>query len=145
MHFIRTKVFMSLIGAALLAAGVTTVAVAAEHQPKAGSCYSSCPTQTTLSESTHEVMFDHEQREVFTVTVEPRVGGIGKTPRGTVDIVWRHEVLCRIRLSHGTGSCRLRRGELRPERRPDLIQADYLGNGIFSPSKSREQYLRVEF
>ncbi|MGP8001727.1 MAG: hypothetical protein ACLPKI_31045 [Streptosporangiaceae bacterium] len=144
MHFIRTKVFLSLIGAALLAAGVTTVAVAAEHQTSPGSCYSTCPTQTTLSLSTHEVIYGEERRAVFTVTVDPQSGDIGKAPVGTVEIVWRKEVLCTIRLSGGTGSCELQQNELDPGRLPDLVQADYEGNAIFSPSKSPKQYLEIK-
>src|SRR6266852_9309665 len=81
MNFIRTKLFFSLIGATALAAGVTTVAVAAEHQAKAPSCYGGCPTETTLSVSRHLLIDGREEREVFSVTVSPEGSGIGKFPK----------------------------------------------------------------
>jgi hypothetical protein len=143
MNFIRTKLFFSLIGAACLAAGVTTVAVAAEHQPKAPSCYGGCPTETTLALSTHLVIYGHEGRVVFFAAVSPRSGAIGRNPKGTVNIVTGGRILCTIKLARGTGSCELSRAELRPKRLPYLIRADYLGNGTFHASKSREQFLRV--
>lgn len=141
-NFIRTKLFFSLIGASLLAAGVTTVAVAAEHQSKAPSCYGGCPTETTLRLSTHLVIDGREGREVFTVTVSPE-GSVGKFPKGTVDVVAGKRVLCTIKLFRGTGSCSLSSTELPPRRKPYLISADYLGKGTFHSSKSRKEFLLV--
>ena len=73
MRFIRTRLFLSLIVGALLAAGVTSAAVAAQHQAQRRQCYSVCATRTSMVLSTHLVAYGHENRVRFSVAVRPGI------------------------------------------------------------------------
>jgi hypothetical protein len=143
MHFLRTKLSFALIGAALLAAGVTSAAVAAGHQPDPPVCYSVCPSATGLSVSLRTVRYGREYRAVFQASVRPRVGGVRGLPRGVVNVRFGRTALCAITLDNGQGSCSLSSRALRPRLRPYLINAAYNGNRVFSGSRSGRHYLKV--
>ena len=142
MRIVRTKLFFSLIAGALLAAGVTSVAMAAQPQARGRACYSTCSTRTSLSVRPNIVHYGRENRARFSVAVRPSISGIGFA-RGTVAMKAGSITLCTIRLSRGTGSCSPGRRALRPQRRPYLIQAFYGGSKVFSHSKSQKQILWV--
>jgi len=143
MKFIRIKLLVALLGAGIMAAGVTSIALAASHHARARGCYGVCGTRTSLSLSRHRVLFGEEQVEVFRVRVRPVVMGGAGTPTGIVKVQEMGRTLCTIRLVHGTGSCALRRRELRPSRRPYRVDAVYLRHGIFGRSVSGDQFLEV--
>jgi hypothetical protein len=142
MRFIRTRLFLSLIVGALLAGGVTSAAMAAQHQAHRRQCYSVCPTRTSLVLSTHVVVYGHENRVRFFVAVRSGILGI-RSVRGTVAVRTRGVTLCTVRIFRGTGSCSPGRRALRPQRRPYRIQAFYGGSSTFGPSRSNVQPLRV--
>jgi len=143
MKFIRTKLLVALLGAGIMAAGVTSIALAAQHQNRARGCYGVCGTRTSLSLSRHLVFYGEEQFEVFHVRVSPVVMGAAGVPKGTVKVQEMGRTLCTIKLVRGVGSCALNRRELRPKRRPYHIDAVYLGHGTFGRSVSPEQLLVV--
>ena len=142
MRFIRTRLFLSLIVGALLAAGVTSAAVAAQHQAQRRQCYSVCPSRTSMVLSTHVVFYGHENRVRFFVAVRPQILGIGFA-RGTVAVRTRGMTLCTVRLFRGAGSCSPRRRALDPQRRPYFIQAFYGGSHTFGRSRSNIHPLKV--
>ena len=142
MRFIRTRLFLSVIVGALLAAGVTSAAVAAQHQAQRRQCYSVCPTRTSLVLSTHVVVYGHENRVRFFVAVRPGFLGIGSV-RGAVAVRTRGITLCTVRLFRGTGSCSPGRRALQPQRRPYFIQAFYGGSRTFGRSSSNIHPLKV--
>ena len=142
MRFIRTRLVLSLIAGALLAAGVTSAAVAAQHQAQRRQCYSVCSTRTSLALSTHVVVYGHENRVRFFVAVRPGIHSLGSV-RGTVAVRTRGMTLCTVRLFRGTGSCSPGRRALQPQRRPYFIQAFYGGSRTFGQSRSNVRPLRV--
>jgi hypothetical protein len=137
------KVGAVLAAAALLTAGVTSVAVAALPQAKPRPCYSFCPSATSLLLSTQQVYFGREGDEIFRVAVRPVIAGLPETPTGTVEIKSRNNILCRIRLNHEVARCSLSSRALAPENRLYPIEAFYSGNASFSPSKSPVRWLKV--
>jgi hypothetical protein len=142
-HFMHTKLSFALIAAALLVAGVTSAAIAAEHQPGQPACYGACPTLTRFSLSSPVVVYGSEGSEVFRVTVRPGIADIAEFPRGTVTVRSRRHTLCRIRLAGGTGKCSTSPHALSPRRSPYWIHAYYNGNAKFSTSRSRPKRLKV--
>jgi hypothetical protein len=142
-HLMRTKLSFAIIAAALLAAGLTSAAIAAEHQPSQPACYGACPTLTQFSLSSHIVVYGREGSEVFRVTVRPRVADIPAFPRGTVAVQFRHLTLCMIRLVRGHGKCSPSSRALSPQRRPYWIEAYYNGDAKFSASGSHPRFLKV--
>jgi hypothetical protein len=142
MRFIRTRLFLSLIVGALLAAGVTSAAVAAQHQPQRRQCYSVCSTRTALALSTHVVVYGHENRARFFVAVRPGIMGIGVV-RGTVVVRTAGVTLCTVRLVRGAGRCSPGRRSLQPRRRAYSVQAFYEGGRTFGRSRSNTRSLKV--
>ena len=142
MRFIRTRLFLSLIVGALLAAGVTSAAVAAQHQAQRRQCYSVCPTRTSMLLSTHVVVYGHENRVRFFVAVRPGIMGIGAV-RGTVAVRTGGMTLCTVRLVRGAGRCSPGRRALQPRRRPYFIQAFYGGSQHLRSLRSNTHPLKV--
>lgn len=141
-RFIRTRLFLSLIVGALLAAGVTSAAVAAQHQAQRRQCYSVCSTRTSMLLSTHVVVYGHENRVRFFVAVRPGILGIGAV-RGSVIVRTAGVTLCRARLVRGAGRCSPRRRALQPRRRAYNVQGFYEGSRIFGRSRSNAHPLKV--
>jgi hypothetical protein len=142
-HLMRTKLSFLLIAAALLAAGLTSAAMAAEHQPSQPSCYGACPTLTRFSLSLPIVVYGHEQSEVFRVTVRPESSDVPGFPRGTVAVRSGQLTLCVIRLVHAQGSCSPSSRALPPQAHPYSVLSFYSGNARFSASTSRSWFLQV--
>ncbi len=143
MRFIRTRLFLSLIVGALLAAGVTSAAVAAQHQAQRRQCYSVCATRTFMVLSTHLVAYGHENRVRFSVAVRPGISGIGGVVRGVVTVRTAGVTLCTARLVRGAGRCSPGRRALQPRRRAYLVQGFYQGGKIFGRSRSNPHRLKV--
>lgn len=142
MRFMRTRLFLSLIVGALLAAGVTSAAVAAQHQAQRRQCYSVCSTRTSMALSTHVVVYGHENRVRFFVAVRPGILGIGAV-RGRVIVRTAGVTLCTVRLVRGAGRCSPGRRALQPRRRPYNVQAFYEGSKTFGRSRSNPRSLKV--
>lgn len=135
---LMAAVFSSTVGVVALG---QTVASAHDHDK---SCYSTCPTSTSLTASSHEVTYGSEQLEVFTVTVTPRTPGVPGVPSGTVTIKWGWTTLCTITLSGGTGSCALSPTQLKATHRPYLAFAFYGGDSSFYRSWSHLVNFKVD-
>jgi hypothetical protein len=142
-HLMRTKLSFLLIAAALLAAGLTSAAMAAEHQPSQPSCYGACPTLTRFTLSLPIVVYGREQSEVFRVAVRPEASDVPGFPRGTVAVKSGPLTLCVIRLVRAQGSCSPSSRALPPQAHLYSVQAFYGGNARFSASTSRPWLLRV--
>jgi hypothetical protein len=142
-RLMRTKLSFLLIAATLLAAGLTSAAMAAEHQPGQPACYGACPTLTRFSLSSRVVVYGREPFEVFRVTVRPGVADVPEFPRGTVAVKFGPLTLCMIRLARAQGFCSPSSHALPPRGRPYQIYASYSGNAKFSASTSRPQFLKV--
>jgi hypothetical protein len=142
-HLMRTKLSFLLIAAALLAAGLTSAAMAAEHQPSQPACYGACPTLTRFSLSSRIVVYGRERFEVFRVTVRPRTADVPESPRGIVRVKFQKLTLCTIRLVRGQGSCSPSSRALPPRQDRYWIDASYRGNARFSASTSRPGFLTV--
>jgi len=108
--------------------------VSASASPK--SCYSTCPTTTTLSASSNSLTFGSENTEVFSVTVAPRTSGVPGVPTGTVVVKAGWTTLCTITLSAGAGSCSPGASALPGAHHPYLVIARYGGDSSFSRSWS---------
>jgi hypothetical protein len=142
-HLMRTRLSFLLIAAVLLAAGLTSAAVAAEHQPSQPACYGVCPTLTRFSLSPRIVVYGRERFVVFRVTVRPRADDVPGFPRGIVRVRFRKRTLCTIRLVRARGRCSPSSRALPPRRRRYWIYASYRGNARFSASTSRPRFLKV--
>ncbi len=143
MRLIRTKLSFLIICAAILAAGLTSVAMAADQQPAQPGCYGTCPTLSRFWLSTRNVVYGHEQLEVFRVTVRPEVADVPEIPGGTVVVKLGHVTLCTIRLVRAQGRCSPSSRALAPRAHRYRVYASYNGNAKFSASTSGLQYLRV--
>ena len=141
---LRSRLGIVAFGAAVLAGGATSVALAAPSHPSpAPPCYGSCPSATSMSLSHHTAVFGNEQRETFRVNVKSDVTGVRQMPPGTVVIEYQRLALCRIRLYRGRGSCSLSSRELSARPQAYLVTASYRGNPAFSGSTSRTQALTI--
>jgi hypothetical protein len=140
----RTKLSFLLIGAAVLVAGLTSVAMATEHQPSQSPCYGACPTLTQFSLSSRTLVYGRDQSEVFGVTVRPGVADVPEFPSGTVAVKEAGQsTLCTITLVGAQGSCSASLSALPPQGTPYWIQASYSGDAKFSASTSAPQSLNV--
>ena len=145
-HLLRAKLPVLLIGAALLAAGVTSVAMATEHQPSRPACYGRCPTLTQFSLSSRTVIYGREESEVFRATVRAGVSDDPGFLPGTVTVrqALGRLTLCTIKLVRGQGSCSPSSRALPPRGNPYWIHAVYNGDGSLSSSTSQPpQSLKV--
>src|ERR1022692_4757468 len=105
MRIMQPRIGFALVGAALLATGVTSMAMAAPNQAAQPTCYSTCPTNVDLKETFHVLHVGAEEIEDFSVRVGPDVIGATSAPTGTVTIKTGSTVLCTIILVKGRGSC----------------------------------------
>jgi hypothetical protein len=135
---IATTVSSPLVGWAAGPAG------ASDHNDHGRSCYSTCPSRTSLSVSPNEVTFGSEGSAVFTATVSPREGGVPGTPTGTVVVKTGWSAVCTITLSGGTGSCSPGASALQGSHRPYLFYGAYSGDGSFYRSYSNIVALKVD-
>lgn len=143
MRLMRNRLSFLIICAALLAAGLTSVAMAADKQPGQPACYGTCPTLTHFSLSSRIVVYGRERLEVFRVTVRPEVADVPEIPGGTVVVKFGHLTLCAISLVRAQGSCSPSSRALPPRAHRYRIYASYDGNAKFSASTSGLQFLKV--
>jgi hypothetical protein len=105
MRIMRPRVGFLLGCAALLAIGVSSMAVAAQNSTLQPVCYSICGTSTWLTMGRNIVAVGSEQFQIFHVTVKSAALGLGQAPTGTVAVRSGSTTLCTIVLSAGRGSC----------------------------------------
>ena len=85
MRIMQPRTGFALVGAALLATGVTSMAFGAQNQADQPVCYSTCPPKIDLKVTYRTLDLGDEQDEVFDVTVRgAQIGAV--TPTGTVSI-----------------------------------------------------------
>lgn len=138
------RIGFALVGSALLAAGVTSMAIAAQnHETAAPRCYSTCPSKTGLAVSAHTITFGSENTEVFTVKVRSKIRHVPGTPTGTVTVMYRSTTLCTMVLVNGTGTCSPSATALAPRRKRYPIRAFYSGDASFTGSHARRQPVTV--
>ena len=108
MRIMQPRTGFALVGAALLATGVTSMAFGAQNQADQPVCYSTCPPKIDLKETFRILHPGAENIEDFSVRVGPDVIGTtnADAPTGTVTIKAGSTVLCTITLFRGKGSCR---------------------------------------
>jgi hypothetical protein len=145
-HLMRTKLSFLLIAAALLVAGLTSVAMATGRQPSTPVCYGTCPTLTQFTLSARTLLYRHERVEVFHVTVRRVDTDVPELPTGTVAV--RQAVgtltLCTITLVRAQGSCSPAPRLLPSRSYPYWLHATYTGDAKFGVSTSwPPQALRI--
>jgi hypothetical protein len=138
----QPRIGFALVGAALLATGVTSMAMAAPNQAAQPTCYSTCPPKIDLKESFHLLSPGSEQIEHFSVRVGPDVIGASNAPTGTVTIKAGSTVLCTIILVRGAGSCSPSPDAL-PTDGSYVVQAYYSGDATYSPATSHPVSLQI--
>ena len=141
MRIMQPRIGFALVGAALLATGATSMAVAAQTQAQQPACYSTCPPEVELGESFHVLHVGAEEIERFFVRVEPGVVGAEATPTGSVTIKAGSTVLCTIILVHGRGSCSPSASALPAGH--DEVVAYYSGDSTYSPAQSHPRQLQI--
>ena len=141
MRIMQPRIGFALVGAALLATGVTSMAVAAQNQAAQPTCYSTCPPNVDLKQTFHVLHVGAEEIEDFSVSVRPDVIGATITPTGTVTIKAGSTVLCTITLVNGRGSCSPPANALPAGHY--VVVAYYSGDGTYSPAQSRPRQLEV--
>jgi hypothetical protein len=141
MRIMQPRIGFALVGAALLATGVTSMATAASNQAAQPTCYSTCPPNVDLKEGFHVLHVGAEEIENFAVRVGPDVIGATSTPTGTVTIKAGSTVLCTIILVKGHGSCSPSANAL-PAGRYEVV-AYYSGDSTYSPAQSLPRELEV--
>src|SRR5690348_11547887 len=144
MRIMQPRTGFALVAGALLVAGVTSIATAAQNQAPQTVCYSACPANVDLEESFHVLRVGAEQIEVFSVIVQPAAGGATAAPTGTVTIKAGSTVLCAITLTplaHGRGSCSPSANAL-PAGHYAVI-AYYSGDSTYGPAQSHARQLEI--
>jgi Big-like domain-containing protein len=144
MRIMQPRTGLALVGAALLATGVTSMAVAAQDQAAQPPCYSTCPPNIDLKETFHVLHVGAEEIERFSVRVGPDFIGATSTPTGTVTIKAGSTVLCTITLtstSRGRGSCSPPASVLPAGHY--VVIAYYSGDSTFSPAQSHPRQLEI--
>jgi hypothetical protein len=141
MRIMQPRTGFALVGAALLATGVTSMAVAAQNQAAQPTCYSTCPANVDLKETFHVLHVGAEEIEFFSVRVGPGVIGATTTPTGTVTIKAGSTVLCTITLVNGRGSCSPPANALPAGHY--VVVAFYSGDSNYSPAQSHPRQLQV--
>ncbi len=140
MRIMQPKAGFLLVSAALIATGVSSMAVAAQNQTSQSVCYSTCATSTWLTQATTLVLYGSEQLQIFHVTVRP-APGVSRAPTGTVTIKSGSTTLCTIVLSVRGGSC-----SPSPRALPPGIygvRGYYSGDAMFSASVSNVTTFQV--
>ena len=144
MRIMQPRIGFALVGAALLATGVTSMAVAAQNQAAQPVCYSTCPSNVDLKASFHVLHVGAEEIENFSVRVGPGVIGATASPTGTVTIKAGSTVLCTITLttaSRGRGSCSPSANALPAGHH--VVIAYYSGDSTYSPAQSHPRQLEI--
>ena len=144
MRMIQPRTGFALVGAVLLATGVTSMAVAAQNQAAQPVCYSTCPPNVDLKLSFHVLHVGAEEIENFSVRVGPGFVGATASPTGTVTIKTGSTVLCTITLtsaSRGRGSCSPSASVLPAGHY--VVIAYYGGDSMYSPAQSRPRQLQI--
>lgn len=100
-------------------------------------------TTTSLRLSTARIRRRHQHRERFTVHVSPQYAGLvhGKVTVRAITSRGRRIKVCVITLKAGSGSCRLKAGQLRVGRYH--IVARYRGSANYAASSSVRKALRI--
>ena len=143
MRIMQPRTGIALVGAALLATGVTSMAVAAQNQAPAGPCYSTCPPKMKLDITPNVVNIGSEEVADFSVVVGADFIDSGLIPTGTVTVKSGSTALCTIVLNEkGRGSCSPSASAL-PGGQTYPIEAYYNGDDNFSPSHSEVLELEV--
>jgi hypothetical protein len=142
MRIMQPRIGFLLVTAALLAAGVSSMAVAAQNQAPETLCYSTCGgTSAWLTQAWKLVSYGSEQIQIYHVTVSSHVPGLGQAPTGTVTVKSGSTTLCTIVLSAGRGSCLPSPDALPPGFYG--IRGYYSGDATFSASVSNIRMLQV--
>ena len=72
MRIIQPRIGLLLVSAALLATGVSSMAIAAQNQAVQPTCYSTCIiTNTWITQAWTIVSYGDEEIQIFHVTVNP--------------------------------------------------------------------------
>jgi Bacterial Ig-like domain (group 3) len=136
MRITQPRIGVALVAAALVATGVSSMAVAAQSRPAQSECYGVCLgtrlSGVTLTQFTTVVPFGRENLQIFHVLVRALPGA--RTPTGTVAIKSGATIVCTAVLSNGRGSCSPSPRALPPGFRS--VRAFYSGDGTFAPSMS---------
>lgn len=146
MRIMQPRIGFLLVVAALIATGVSSMAVAAQSEPSQSVCYGVCtgttPTSTYLTESTKLVAKGRENIQVFHATVRPAALGVSQIPTGVVVVKSGSTTVCTMVLSGGRGSC---------SPSPDALPAGFIsvrgfysGDSTFAGSISNVQTFLVE-
>ncbi len=142
MRIMQPRIGFLLASAALLATGLSSMAVAAQSRTAQPECYSTCSASGTwLTEEWTIVSFGNEQLQDFHVTVSPDVLGLSQAPTGTVAIKSGSTTLCTIVLSGRRGSC-----SPSPNALPAGfygVRGYYSGDATFSASVSEDETFEV--
>jgi Bacterial Ig-like domain (group 3) len=142
MRIMRPRIGFALVSAALVATGVSSMAVAAQNHPAQSDCYGICGTNLSsaqLTQFTTLVLFGSENMQIFHVTVRAEEGG--PTPTGTVAIKSGSTTVCTMTLSAGRGSCSPSPSELPPGFYG--VRGFYSGDSTFAPSVSNDETFEV--
>ena len=138
MRIMQPRIGFLLVVAALIATGVSSMAVAAQSEPSQSVCYGVCATGTATStwitESTTLVRYGDEELQVFHAMVRPSVLGASQVPTGTVAIKSGSTTLCTIVLTVRGGSCSPSPHALPPGFAS--VRGYYSGDSTFSASVS---------
>jgi hypothetical protein len=141
MRIMQPRMGFLLVSAALLATGVSSMAVAAQNQAPESVCYSTCATGAWLTQARNLVSYGSEDIQGYRVTVRSHVPGVSQAPTGTVAVMSGSTTLCTIVLSAGRGSCSPSPYALPPGFYG--IRGYYSGDAMFSPSASNVRTLQV--
>lgn len=141
MQIMRPRIGFLVVCAALIATGVSSMAVAAQSQTSQSVCYSTCASSTRLTQSTTLVRYGGEELQFFHVTVSPAVLGLTQAPTGTVTIRSGSTTLCTIVLPARRGSCSPSPRALPPGFYG--VRGYYSGDATFSPSVSNVQTFQI--
>jgi hypothetical protein len=137
----QPRIGILLASTALLAAGVSSMAVAAQNPTAQPECYSICSSDARLTQEWTSVAEGREEFQVFHVRVSPAVLGLEQAPTGTVEIKSGSTILCAIVLSDGRGSC-----SPSPNALPagfHSVRGYYSGDAAFSASVSNDKTFEV--
>jgi hypothetical protein len=137
----QPRIGFLLICAALIATGVSSMAVAAQSQSSEPLCYSTCPTSAWITQASDLIRYGNEQLQVFHVTVSAAVPGVRRAPTGTVAIKSGSTTLCTIVLSAARGSCTPTPRALPPGFHS--VRGYYSGDATFSACESNVKTFQI--
>jgi hypothetical protein len=141
MRIMQPRTGFLVVSAALLATGLSSMALAAQNQPSAPACYGTCASSFPwLTQASTLISFGHEELQVFHVTVGPTFAG-RPAPTGTVVIKSGSTILCTIVLTARGGSCSPSPDALPPGFQ--TVRGYYSGDSNFAPSVSNAKTFKV--